>query len=223
MSPRETDDASPGLAAHERRAARDLGLAGRPPRHWPAAKPGPDGQALIDVVVVGAGMCGIAAAAGLILIGIRNVRVLDQNAAGREGPWLTFARMETLRSPKHLPGPAMGIPSLTFRAWHEACHGVDGWERLYKIPRDVWMDYLGWLQPVLALPIESDATVTRLAPTDASIAVTVESGAGTRVLHPPPVVLPPGRGGAGGLPTPDLLDPTLVPALAAPPHDPSAL
>src|SRR5260221_4712961 len=219
MSPRETDDASPGLAAHERRAARDLGLAGRPPRHWPAAKPGPDGQALIDVVVVGAGMCGIAAAAGLILIGIRNVRVLDQNAAGREGPWLTFARMETLRSPKHLPGPAMGIPSLTFRAWYEACHGADGWERLYKIPSDVWMDYLGWLQRVLALPIESDSTVTRLAPTDGSIAVTIESGARTRVLHARRVVLATGRGGAGGLHIPDLVDRALWPDLAAHAND----
>ncbi|MBI3516139.1 MAG: NAD(P)/FAD-dependent oxidoreductase [Proteobacteria bacterium] len=215
MSPREACDAASGLAAHERRVARDLELLGLPPRHWPATKPGPDGQPLIDVVVIGAGMCGIAAAAGLIFAGVRNIRVLDQNPAGREGPWLTFARMATLRSPKHLPGPAMGIPSLTFRAWYEASDGPGGWERLYKIPRDVWMDYLGWLQRVLALPIENGATVTRLAPAGGAIAITVETGTGTRLLHARRVVLATGRGGAGGLHTPDLVDRGLWPDLAA--------
>ena len=32
---------------------------------------------------------------------------------------MTYARMETLRSPKQLVGPAYGMASLTFRAWHE--------------------------------------------------------------------------------------------------------
>src|SRR5215471_13534742 len=139
MSPRETEAAPSGLAAHEREVARDLELLGLPPRAWSAVRPGPDGAPLLDVVVVGAGMCGIAAAAGLIFKGVRNIRVLDQSPAGREGPWLNFARMTTLRSPKHLPGPALGIPSLTFRAWYEALHGAEGWAQLYKISRADWM------------------------------------------------------------------------------------
>lgn len=204
-----------GLAAHKRRVARDLELLNLPPRAWAATRSGPDGNPLIDVVVVGAGMCGIAAAAGLIFKGIPTVRVLDQNPAGREGPWLTFARMETLRSPKHLPGPALGIPSLTFRAWYEALHGAEGWQRLYKIPRATWMDYLGWLQRVLKLPIENDATVTRLAPAGDAVAVTVERAGAVRVLHARRVVLATGRGGAGGLYTPELVDPSLWPDLAA--------
>ncbi len=215
MNPRGTGDAPAGLAAHERRVARDLELLNLPPRPWAASRSGPDGAPLIDVLVVGAGMCGIAAAAGLIFKGIPNVRVLDQNSAGREGPWLTFARMETLRSPKHLPGPALGIPSLTFRAWYEALHGADGWQRLYKIPRDTWMAYLGWLQRVLGLPLENDASVTRLAPADDAVAVTVERAGITRILHARRVVLATGRGGAGGLYTPDFVDPALWPDLAA--------
>jgi FAD-dependent urate hydroxylase len=203
------------LAAHERQVARDLELLNLPPRNWLATVPGPDGAPLIDVVVVGAGMCGIAAAAGLIFKGIRNVRLLDQSPVGREGPWLSFARMTTLRSPKHLPGPAMGIPSLTFRAWYEARHGAAAWTDLYKIPRDVWMDYLGWLQRVLALPIENGATVTRLDPQAGMVALTVESAAGTRVLRARRVVLATGRGGAGGLHVPDFVDPALWPDLAA--------
>jgi hypothetical protein len=32
--------------------------------------------------------------------------------------------MLTLRSPKQLIGPDLGVPSLTFRAWYEAQHGT---------------------------------------------------------------------------------------------------
>ena len=45
-------------------------------------------------------------------------------ARGREGPWTTFARMDILRSPKHLTGPDLGSASLTYRAWHEAKFGA---------------------------------------------------------------------------------------------------
>ena len=90
----------------------------------------------------GPGMNGIAAAAALIFKGVRNIRILERAAAGNEGPWLTFARMDTLRSPKTLPGPALGIPSLSFRAWYEAAFGTDAWEALYKIENAVWVDYL---------------------------------------------------------------------------------
>ena len=215
MSP-DAPDASPaGLAAHAARVARDLELLNLPARPWAAARVGSDGRPLLDVLVVGAGMCGIAAAAGLMFKGISNIRVLDQNPAGREGPWLTFARMETLRSPKHLPGPALGIPSLTFRAWYEAIHGTDGWRRLYKISRATWMDYLGWLQRVLRLPIDNGATVARLEPHGDAIAVTCRDASGTRVLQARRVVLATGRGGAGGLYTPAFVDRALWPDLAA--------
>jgi cation diffusion facilitator CzcD-associated flavoprotein CzcO len=60
-----------------------------------------DGEPLIDVLIVGGGMCGQTAAFALMREGIRNLRVVDRAAMGGEGPWATFARMETLRSPKH--------------------------------------------------------------------------------------------------------------------------
>lgn len=34
---------------------------------------------------------------------------------GKEGPWATYARMVTLRTPKHLTGLDYGMPSLTFQ------------------------------------------------------------------------------------------------------------
>ena len=209
-----------GLAAHEQAVARDLALLNLPPRNWLAEVPGPDGRPLIDVVVVGAGMCGLAAATGLIFKGVRNVRVLDASPNGREGPWLHTARMEILRSPKHLPGPALGIPSLTFRAWYEASHGAAAWERLYKISRADWMAYLGWLRRVLDLPVENDATVTRLALDGDTVALTVERPGSSALLHARRVVLATGRGGAGGLHVPDFVDSALWPDLAAQANEP---
>ena len=46
--------------------------------------------------------------------------VLDRNAAGRPGPWTSFARMPTLRTPKLGSGLDFGIPQLTPQAWFSA-------------------------------------------------------------------------------------------------------
>ena len=93
-----------------------------------------------------------------------SVVAYDEAPAGLEGPWATTARMETLRSPKQLAGPALGIPSLTFRAWFEAQFGRDAWDALDKIPRLQWMDYLRWYRDVLALPVRNGHRVTDLLP-----------------------------------------------------------
>ena len=65
-----------------------------------------------------------------------------------------------MRSPKQLAGPALGIPSLTFRAWFEAQFGRAAWDALDKIPRLQWMDYLRWYRQVLALPVHNGHRVT---------------------------------------------------------------
>ena len=131
-----------GLEEAERIARHDLARLNYPPANWVPEHIGPDGQRVLDVLVVGAGMCGQTAGWNLIREGIRNIRVIDRNPHGREGPWNTTARMPILRSPKHLTGPDLGVPSLTFRAWYEAQHGAEGWETLYKVLRLDWMDYL---------------------------------------------------------------------------------
>ena len=115
-----------GLAAHEAQVGRDLETLNLPPRNWVPAL-SREGVAVLDVVVIGAGMNGIAAAGALIFKGIRNIAVLEESAPGQEGPWVTTARMDSLRSPKTLPGPCFGIPSLTFRAWYEASFGAEAW------------------------------------------------------------------------------------------------
>ena len=139
-----------GLAALEAEVRRDLVRLNHPPANWPLGIPAADGTPVLDVLVVGGGMFGQTAGFALIRDGIRNIRVIDRARRGEEGPWGTYARMPTLRSPKHLTGPDLGIPSLTFRAWWEAQHGAEGWERLYKIHRLDWLAYLLWVRDAAA-------------------------------------------------------------------------
>ena len=96
-----------GLAALEARLAEDLSLLELPARGWVFSRTHETTQVL-DVAVIGGGMAGLAAAAALKLLGVR-ARIFDRSPQGFEGPWATTARMETLRSPKQLTGPAPGL------------------------------------------------------------------------------------------------------------------
>ncbi len=184
-------DAGPdGLPALEARLARDLAVLNQPAPNWITPRPG-----VLDVAVIGAGMGGLAAAFALIREGVRNIRLFDEHPAGFEGPWVTFARMETLRSPKHLVGPALGLPALTFRAWHEAQFGTAEWDALWRIPRTQWMDYLKWYRRVLDLPVENDARMTSLAPRGDLVGIGFADGRQALARR---VVLATGRDGLGG-------------------------
>lgn len=204
-----------GVAAHERDVRRDLARLNFPPADWPARVVAPDGSEATDVLVVGAGMLGIAAASALIAVGVRKILVIDRAPAGREGPWTTYARMETLRSPKHLTGPALGIPSLTFRSWYEARAGEAGWEALGKIPNAVWAEYLGWLTKVMALPVSSETELLGIAADGDLLRVELRGGGTARTRYARRLVLATGRGGIGGGLIPDVVDPSLFPDLAA--------
>ena len=116
-------------------ARADLARLNFAPAHWVLPTAAPDGTHVLDVLVAGAGMCGQTAAYALLRDGIANIRVVDRARRGEEGPWGTYARMLTLRSPKHLTGPDLGVPALTFRSWYEAQHGDAGWAALHKIGR----------------------------------------------------------------------------------------
>ncbi|MFM0171248.1 NAD(P)-binding domain-containing protein [Paraburkholderia sediminicola] len=153
--------AADGLAALEARLREDLSWLELPAPPWVPAR-SVDAQRVLDVAVIGAGMAGLAASAELQLLGIDNQQLFDQAPAGYEGPWVTYARMQTLRSPKQLTGPALRLPALTFRAWYEAQFGREQWSALYKIPRAQWMDYLRWYRRMLDLPVRNDTRVAKL-------------------------------------------------------------
>ena len=148
-----------GLPALEAAVRRDLDLLDMDGPAWVRPREG-----VIDVIIIGGGQSGLGCAFGLMRERVHNLLVLDENPAGFEGPWETYARMLTLRTPKSLTPIDFGLPNLTFRAWWEAQHGEAGWEALNKIPRREWMAYLRWFRAVLRLPVRNDAKVTRILP-----------------------------------------------------------
>lgn len=185
------DDGPKGLAALEARLRRDLDLLELPGKPWVPRRDG-----VTDIVIIGGGMCGLVAFAALRLNGVDNIRVLDRAPEGQEGPWVTWARMDTLRSPKQLSGPAFGMPALTYRAWHEARFGNADWDQLGKIPRTLWMEYLVWYRRVMAVPVENGVGVTLIRPRDDGL-LAVETDAG-ETIPCRRVILATGRDGMGG-------------------------
>ncbi|MTD27311.1 NAD(P)-binding domain-containing protein [Erwinia sorbitola] len=192
-----------GLDALEKRLSEDLSLLELPAKSWVPARQY-NGAPVRDVVVIGGGMCGLAATAKLILSGIDNVVAYDAAPAGLEGPWVTFARMETLRSPKTLHGPALGLPQLTFRAWFTAQWGAEAWASLDKIPKNQWMDYLIWYRQVLALPVRNNVRMTGISAAGDLIALDLDGAESSRV-YTRHLVLATGRSGLGGFAVPEFL------------------
>jgi len=185
------------LGELEARLRQDLAWLDLPANPW--VKPRiSEGAPVLDVAIIGGGMAGLALAAELRHLGVAAV-IFDQAPAGFEGPWATTARMETLRSPKQLTGPALGLPALTFRAWFEAQFGVEGWAVLDKIPRLQWADYLRWYRKVLALDVRNEHRVSHVVPrADGLVQLDVEHAGQTLQLRARHVVLATGRDGLGG-------------------------
>lgn len=196
-----------GLAALERQVARELDILAYPTPDWVRPVTAPDGSVALDCAIVGAGMFGLAVGGLLKRERVTNVMLFDQAEAGREGPWNTFARMNMLRTPKHLSGPELGLPALSFRAWYEAQHGAEGWAALPRTPRTGWMDYLNWFRRVMALPVLNGWRLTTLEPVGdgAMIRLTFETADGPQTRYARSVVLSTGAMGAGGYKVPDYI------------------
>ncbi|MED1605233.1 NAD(P)-binding domain-containing protein [Cytobacillus kochii] len=122
-----------------------------------------------DVVIVGGGQSGLGAGFALLREKITNFLIIDENHEGYEGPWETYARMVTLRTPKHITSIDLGLPSLTFRAWWEAQTGKNGWDQVDKIPRQDWMNYLRWYRKVLRLPVINDVKLQLIEPLEGGL------------------------------------------------------
>ncbi|MBB3310394.1 hypothetical protein FHT78_002137 [Rhizobium sp. BK196] len=152
-----------------------------------------------SVVICGAGLSGLSIAFALKRRGVRSVHVIDQSEEGREGPWMTCARMRTLRSPKYLSGPDLGIPSLTLRSWYEAMHGADAWETLDKVSRQDWMAYLTWFRRTVGIDVENGTTLSSIDPAEGGLALALAKSDGTsRTLTCRHLVMATGIDGCGG-------------------------
>lgn len=192
-----TAAAASGLAALEERLRDDFVTLGWPAKAWipPSTR---KGLPVHDVLVIGAGQAGLALNMALQQVGIKPV-LLDQSPMDFEGPWATTARMETLRSPKELTGPAMGIPSLSFRAWFIAQFGLDAWTALDKIPRLQWMDYLRWYRRVTRADVRNGHEVIAVRPqADGVVEVDVKANNVIATWQARRLVLATGRDGLGG-------------------------
>ncbi|MCA0044762.1 NAD(P)-binding domain-containing protein [Celeribacter litoreus] len=181
-----------GLETLETRVKNDLSLLCYPGKQWVCPKEG-----VADVIIIGGGMCGMVAWLALTTGGIDNIRFFDRSEAGFEGPWLEYARMETLRSPKTLTGPAFGHGALTFQAWYRAQFGFEAWEELDKIPRTMWVEYLRWYRSVLDIPIENNVNVDRVEPEGDLLRLTLSGAQNGQVLTRK-LVFATGRDGTGG-------------------------
>ena len=171
----------------------------------------PRGRRVLDVLIVGGGQGGLATAFGLRLEQISNIRIVDRNPRGREGPWRRFARMKTLRSPKEVTGPDFGIPSLTPRAWHEARFGRKAWQHIETFSPPVWREYLDWYRDVLALPVENDVELTSIEPAGDLLLAHLRRKGRIERVHARKIVLATGFEGNGGWRAP----PDLVAGLPA--------
>src|SRR5690554_5397049 len=193
-----------GLQQLEERLRTELSYLNLPAGVWVAERRIGE-QPLLPVAIIGGGMAGICVATALLYSGVP-VEVYDQSADQLEGPWLTSARMETLRSPKELTGPALGIPSLTFRAWFTAQFGEQAWQALDKIPRPQWAEYLHWLKRMSGVTVHNRMRAERIEPTANGYSRltfrNLDSGETSEVLARR-VILATGRDGLGGPWMPD--------------------
>lgn len=198
-------DAEARLTRLAERARWELETLAYPARDWvrPIRR---DGQAVQDVAIVGAGQHGLATAFALRREAVRKVVLLDASPPGEAGIWCRFARMRTLRTPKHVTGPELGFAGLSVRAWFEARHGEAAWAALAKISREDWQEYLRWLGALVAPETRHGWRVVSIAPRDPEVlALGIETPEGPRELLARHVVLATGIDGNGGWAVPAMV------------------
>lgn len=195
-------DAPARLADLEREAAHQAALSAGEERPWVGTRDG-----VRPVVIVGAGQAGLVLARGLRRRGIADIVVLDAAPADSAGPWTSYARMHTLRTPKDIAWPTWGTPAVSPRAWFEAVYGVAAWEALEYFPTTAWQGFLRWYRQVSDITVVSDTRVRSLTPTtpDGPLDLFLEGPDGQWILPAHHVVLATGIEGAGGRYLPPLL------------------
>ena len=197
---------SSALIALEAQVRDDLAKTSHPSASWLEPKSGPDGQPALDVLIVGGGQSGLAIAFALKRSQVTNILIIDKAGEGQEGPWLSYARMHTLRSPKDFTGPDLDTPSLTYQSWHEARFGKENWQALDLIPRQLWVEYLVWFKRAVGLKIRNGCELLEIAPaSDGLLAATVSHEGATNILYARKIVLATGQEAMGNWSIPEPL------------------
>lgn len=159
-NPTPLPDAATRIATLTARVSRALEYLGANPANWVVPRHSVDH----DVLIVGGGQTGVALAFALRRAGITNFSVVDQSPENHEGVWRTCARMRTLRSPKHLPGPELGLDALTLRAWYEAKYGEQAYAEILRCGTKVWADYIAWFRASVGIKVRNGTTLESIEP-----------------------------------------------------------
>jgi cation diffusion facilitator CzcD-associated flavoprotein CzcO len=184
------------LAQLEAEISENFQMLMYPPKGFVPNHQGPDGKPLCDVLIIGAGMNGLAAAFALRRLGITNIRHIDAGRQGFAGPWLNYARMEYLRSGKNLTGPAQGHALLTPRAWWQASRPEQSWDELDYFTRQDWAAYLNWYGRMTAADITWQTELTAITAEDDFVIATLAGMNGKEeFVHCRQLVLANGREG----------------------------
>lgn len=205
-SPRRLADADARLAALTARVREDIATTSHA-RDWIPREPG---CAQLDVLVIGGGQAGLGAAFALGRQRIDRVLVVDDGPADRVGCWDRYARMHTLRSPKHMRGIEFDVPSLHVRRWFEAVYGEQAWQEIDLVPRLDWNDYLRWYREAAGIEVRHETQVTavhRPATADGPFVVEVAAadGATTQTVTARRIVFALGLSGGGGQRVPEMV------------------
>lgn len=218
----ESPQAQARLNALGERVQADLFALRHPETPWMPQRNGPDGKPMLDVLIVGAGQGGLAVAGLLMRERVDNILLIDKSAYGQEGAWNDFARTPVIRSPKHYPGPDMGVPSLTYEAWHRARFGDGNWDALVFVTIERWVEYLAWVREILALPVRNETTLVAIEATPDALALKLrDAQGGTETVFARRLVLATGHDGTGSWWMPEFISalPVHLRAHAAEPID----
>jgi cation diffusion facilitator CzcD-associated flavoprotein CzcO len=201
-SPLAKDTENTGMSDAELKALsaqvrREVEMTAHPRLAWMPEHKTAAGQPVLDVLIVGAGQGGLATAFELRRQRVDNVLVIDRAERGREGVWRTYARMPELRSPKDYSGPDLGVPSLTYEAWHLARHGAEDWAAVPLIRAADWADYLDWYRETLDLPVRNGAGLVGIDAGDGHLIARLDTADGPETLACRKIVLATGQDGLG--------------------------
>ena len=167
-----------------------------------------------DILIVGGGQSGLAIAFALRRAGIGSVRIIDAAPEGQAGIWATTARMRTLRTPKTIPGPELGVAELSFASWYTALSARAAYDGLGLIPVPLWQDYLDLFAATLGIAVEHDTRLDHVAPGENVLHVTLTTPSGVQVQSIRKLVLANGIDGLGAPYLPDAIV-ALPPAVRA--------
>jgi cation diffusion facilitator CzcD-associated flavoprotein CzcO len=199
------DEVAQRLDALARQVRKEREMLDFPVRDWVPLQRTARGQIVLNVLVVGLGQGGMAVLLGLARDHVSGILGIDAMPEGQEGPWLGIARMSTLRTPKQVTGPDLGLPSLSFQSWYEAQFGEAAWTALGLIPRTEWARYLSWIREVLDLPCRNGVRLDNIRPEGPYLAAEVSTEQGSEVLLARKIVLATGVDGGGAWHVPEMV------------------